>query len=218
MTEATSADLTKEAGQSAADQRAREVFIAAKSHDLRTPINAIIGYSQLLLENAQDNDEPWAKDLEKISSAGRSLLATVNETLSAEKVESGELDMSDVASLGERIRLELRKDISAVVGYAEMLIEDEAELDKGAISDLERIKTSAMRMTDLINDIIAVGTDEAGIADTEGACAGPKLHPCAVAPDSTQRGYDFGTPQAKQRARMLPSTLGKRGGSRCSRL
>ncbi len=167
MTEATSADLTKEAGQQAADQRAREVFIAAKSHDLRTPINAIIGYSQLLLEDAQDDDEPWAEDLEKISSAGRSMLATVNETLSAEKVESGELDMSDMALLGEQIRLELRNDISAVVGYAEMLIEDEAELEKGAISDLERIKTSAMRMTDLIDDIIAFGTDEAGIADTE---------------------------------------------------
>jgi len=167
MTDATSADPTKGASQPAAEQRAREVFIAAKSHDLRTPINAIIGYSELLLEDAKYDDELWAEDLEKIYSAGRSLLATVNEILSAEKVESGELDMSDMASLGERIRLELRNDISAVVGYVEMLIEDEAELNKGAISDLERIKKSAMRMTDLINDIIAFGADEAGIADAE---------------------------------------------------
>ncbi len=167
MTDATRADPTNTSNQPAAEQRAREVFIAAKRHDLRTPINAIIGYSEMLLEDAQDNGEPWAEGLGKIYSAGRSLLATVNETLSPEKVESGEVDMSDMAALGERIRLELRNDISAVVGYSEMLIEDEPELDKDAISDLERIKASAMRMTDLIDEIVAFETDKAENADTE---------------------------------------------------
>ncbi len=167
MTDATPADPTNTANQPAAEQRAREVFIAAKRHDLRTPINAIIGYSEMLLEDAQDDGEPWAEDLGKIYSAGRSLLATVNETLSPEKVESGEVDMSDMAALGERIRLELRNDISAAVGYSEMLIEDEPELDKDAISDLERIKASAMRMTDLIDEIIAFETDKVENAATE---------------------------------------------------
>ncbi len=166
MTDTTPNDPANAANQPAADQRAREVFIAAKRHDLRTPINAIIGYSEMLLEDAHDDGAPWTEDLEKIYSAGRSLLATVNETLSAEKVQSGEIDISDMAALGERIRLELRNDITSAVGYSEMLIEDEADLDEDAISDLQRIKASAMRMTDSIDDIIAFGTDESEKADT----------------------------------------------------
>ena len=146
--------------QPASDHRTLEMFIAAKRHDLRTPINAIIGYSEMLLDDARDDGQPWAEDLEKVHGAGQSLLATVNEILSAEAVESGEIDMSDMAALGERIRLELRNDISAVVGYSEMLIEDEEDLDQSVVSDLERIRASAMRMTDLINDIVAFGMDE----------------------------------------------------------
>ncbi len=160
MTDTDSTDPTRVSNLPVAGHRALEVFIAAKRHDLRTPINAIIGYSELLLDDARDDGEPWAEDLEKIHSAGQSLLATVNEILSAEAVESGEIDMSDMAALGERIRLELRNDISAVVGYSEMLIEDEEDLDQSVVSDLERIRASAMRMTDLINDIVAFGMDE----------------------------------------------------------
>ncbi len=160
MTDATSTDPTNAPDQPAADHRTLEVFIAAKRHDLRTPINAIIGYSEMLLDDARDDGEPWAEDLEKVHGAGQSLLATVNEILSVEAVESGEIDMSDMAALGERIRLELRNDISAAVGYSEMLIDDENDLDQNVVSDLERIRASALQMTDLINDIVAFGTYE----------------------------------------------------------
>ena len=76
-----------EADWAAAEQRAREVFISAKRHDLRTPINAIIGYSEMLLEDAEDNGESWASDLERIRDAGRSLLATVDQTIGADRLE-----------------------------------------------------------------------------------------------------------------------------------
>lgn len=159
-------DPVKAGSRPGAEQRAREVFIAAKRHDLRTSINAIIGYSEMLLEDARDHDQPWVEDLEKIYRAGRSLLATIDETLSADKVESGELDTSDMAALGEQIRLELRNDISAAIGYSEMLIEDENALEEEAISDLGRIRASALRMTDLINDIVAFTADIA-VSDVE---------------------------------------------------
>ena len=36
----------------------RETFIATKRHDMRTPINAILGYSEILLENSRDEGPP----------------------------------------------------------------------------------------------------------------------------------------------------------------
>ncbi len=49
------------------DRGAREAFLAAKRHELRTPINAIIGYSEMLLEDAED-----AEDRDRVSDLKRS--------------------------------------------------------------------------------------------------------------------------------------------------
>ena len=55
---------------SRSDPIVRETFIATKRHDLRTPINAILGYSEMLLENARDEgNDSRAVDLERIESA-----------------------------------------------------------------------------------------------------------------------------------------------------
>ena len=55
---------------SRSDGIVRETFIATKRHDLRTPINAILGYSEMLLEDARDEgNDPRALDLEKIHAA-----------------------------------------------------------------------------------------------------------------------------------------------------
>ena len=143
-----------------ADRRARDVFLAAKRHDLRTPINAIIGYSEMLLEDHDAEQVAWTRDLEKIHDAGRSLLATVNEMLDADRLESGAIDTSDMAAFGGQIRIAVRSDISSVIGYAELIAEDEDDLDEDVIADLDRIRSSAERMTDLVNDIVAFGPDE----------------------------------------------------------
>jgi CheY-like chemotaxis protein len=151
----------------AASRRARDVFLAVKRHDLRTPINAIIGYSEMMLEDLEDEEFEWSTDLEKIHDAGKSLLTTVNEMLNAEKLESGDIDTSDMAAFGEQIRVAVRADISSVVGYSEMIAEDEEDLDEEIIADLERIRSSAVRMTGLVNDIADFGTDDTA-SDADG--------------------------------------------------
>ncbi len=151
----------------AANRRARDVFLAAKRHDLRTPINAIIGYSEMMLEDVEGSGAEWSGDLDKIHEAGKSLLTTVNEMLNADKLESGDIDTSDMSAFGEKIRVAVRADISSVIGYSEMIAEDEEDLDEDTIADLERIRSSAVRMTDLVNDIASFGPDETE-SDVEG--------------------------------------------------
>ena len=75
--------------------KAKSMFLANMSHELRTPLNAIIGYSEMLQEDATDLGHPdIASDLDKIHTAGRHLLAIINEILDLSKIEAGRIELS----------------------------------------------------------------------------------------------------------------------------
>ena len=83
----------KEAAEAA--DRAKSLFLANMSHELRTPLNAIIGYSELLSEDAEEQGNASAtKDLYRINTAGRHLLALVDEILDLSKIEAGKMELS----------------------------------------------------------------------------------------------------------------------------
>jgi len=74
--------------------RAKSQFLANMSHELRTPLNAIIGYSEMLAEDlAEDGNQAHVADLEKIGSAGKHLLALINEILDLSKIEAGKMEL-----------------------------------------------------------------------------------------------------------------------------
>jgi len=83
----------KEAAE--AGSRAKSAFLANMSHELRTPLNAIIGYSELLQEQAaaQGTSESLP-DLAKIHSAGKHLLALINDILDLSKIEAGKMELA----------------------------------------------------------------------------------------------------------------------------
>lgn len=67
-------------------------YLAHMSHEFRTPLNAIIGYSELLIEDARLSEKPAIiSDLEKIHTAGRHLLSVINDVLDFSKVEAGKI-------------------------------------------------------------------------------------------------------------------------------
>lgn len=80
----------RDAAESA--NRTKSTFLANMSHELRTPMNAIIGYSEMLIEEAEDLDlKELTPDLQKIRSAGKHLLALINDVLDLSKIEAGKM-------------------------------------------------------------------------------------------------------------------------------
>lgn len=79
---------------------AKSAFLARLSHDLRTPLNSIIGFTRLLLKEMPGpiNDEQ-RKQLAMVEGAGAHLLELINDVLDLSKIEAGRLELTfaDVA-------------------------------------------------------------------------------------------------------------------------
>lgn len=95
----TSAETSRQEALAARDaaesaNRTKSTFLANMSHELRTPMNAIIGYSEMLIEEAEDLDlKEMIPDLQKIRSAGKHLLALINDILDLSKIEAGKMTL-----------------------------------------------------------------------------------------------------------------------------
>lgn len=72
---------------------AKTEFLASMSHEIRTPLNGVIGYADLLLDDAALAPGQRSK-VQRIQSSGRALLTVVNDILDFSKVEAGLLELS----------------------------------------------------------------------------------------------------------------------------
>ena len=72
---------------------AKQDFLSSMSHDIRTPMNAIIGMTSLAIENTH-NPEQVQDYLQKIALSSRHLLGLINDVLDISKIESGKMTLN----------------------------------------------------------------------------------------------------------------------------
>lgn len=119
----------------------KEVQLSEIRHKLRTPVNHIIGYSELLIEEIGGDIED---DLNKIHSGGRELLKLINDFFDEENFNLNKLKKD--SSL-----IKLRAPVNQIIGYSELLLEEAADNGKQELLlDLRRVHDSASQWLTLM--------------------------------------------------------------------
>lgn len=114
-------------------------------HDLRTPLNHILGYCEMLLEEAQDKHlDHFIPDLERIHAAGRRLLTVINDLFDPAK--------EGPAPIAENVlHHELRTPLNHIIGYAEILREEAIERGQESfMPDIDKIHAAAHQLLQLV--------------------------------------------------------------------
>ena len=76
--------------------KAKSVFLSNMSHDIRTPMNAIVGFTSLAMKHI-DNRDRMEEYLKKIMTSGNHLLSLINDVLDMSRIESGKIRLEEKA-------------------------------------------------------------------------------------------------------------------------
>ena len=127
---------------------AKSDFLSRMSHDMRTPMNAIIGLSELARRHI-GNDEQVMQDLEKIDLSSRHLLRLINDILDMSKIEQGKLELHDETF---QLTAHLKEVISIFEGQA---ARDRKELCTAIQIQNDSVCADSLRLDQIINNILS---------------------------------------------------------------
>ena len=117
--------------------KAKTVFFSNMSHDIRTPMNSIIGFSKLALEEL--NEREHVEDyLKKISVSGNHLMSLINDILDMSLIESGKMELSTSPQMlreltcgcADMVRIKMEEKRLRFEVRVEEMGEDTVECDK----------------------------------------------------------------------------------------
>jgi signal transduction histidine kinase/DNA-binding response OmpR family regulator len=155
--------VLKDAAESA--NRAKSQFLANMSHELRTPMNAIIGYSEILEEEAADlGHESLIPDLQKIKTAGRHLLALINDILDLSKIEAGKSDLFLETFEIEPLMLDAASTLQPLIEKNSNRLTMKVPADIGSMhADLTKVRQSLFNLLSNAGKFTTEGTIEVSV-------------------------------------------------------
>jgi PAS domain S-box-containing protein len=151
--------------------RLKSQFLANMSHEFRTPLNAILGYTHMLLQGVAGELLPNVKrQLTRIDSNGRHLLTIINEILDITRIEAGKMPMQITSfSLNELVP-EVMAELDPVISRSKLSVTPRlSELPPNVQSDRQKVKqivvnllSNALKFTHQggIEVAVAVNADE----------------------------------------------------------
>ena len=127
-------------------------------HELRTPINAIIGYSEMIIEELEEAEAEVAylDQLESIRGCGTKLLSSINSFLNPTVLPTEKLELQQIVT-NPQLKIELEQSTQSVIDYCQQLIPTvEAEF----VADLERIDRAAHKLLTEIDNLLYISLAE----------------------------------------------------------
>lgn len=162
--------------------KAKSTFLSNMSHDIRTPMNAIIGYTTLALTNATNTEK--VKDyLGKILSSSNHLLSLINDILDMSRIESGKIKIDETeANLSDMLH-----DIKTIINgqihakQLELFMDVIDVSDEDVICDKTRINQVLLNLlSNAIKFTPSGGTVSVRVAQIHNAPAGKGLYEIRV--------------------------------------
>ena len=129
--------------------RAKSTFLSNMSHDIRTPMNAIIGFTTLALSNIDDKDR--VKDyLAKTLASSNHLLSLINDVLDMSRIESGKIHLEEVEVNLSDVLHDLKTIVSGQI-YAKQL---ELYMDAMEVTD-EDVYCDKTRLNQILLNLLS---------------------------------------------------------------
>jgi PAS domain S-box-containing protein len=146
--------------------RLKSQFLANMSHEFRTPLNAILGYTHMLLQGVAGDLLPAVKrQLQRIDSNGRHLMTIINEILDITRIEAGKMPMQlSEFNLNELVP-EVMTELDPVISRSKLTVAPKLRPDLPIIySDRQKVKQI---IVNLLSNALKF-THEGGIQITVG--------------------------------------------------
>ena len=154
------AELEEKDRQLKEANRLKTEFLARMSHDLRTPMNAIVGYARILLRKLHNHIEPRQyQNLENIQTSAHHLLDLINDILDLSKVEAGRVEVHPETVALPRLVSECMAAVAPLVKNDVTITADVASVAE-LYTDPDRLKRA---LTNLLSNAVQY-TDQGHIS------------------------------------------------------
>ena len=98
--------IRREKDRAIAAEQSKSIFFSTVSHDIRTPLNAIIGFSEMLRNGIEDKEEQ-KQAFDAITTSGQTLLDLINDVLDLSKLDAGKIvfvsELTDISRLASGV-------------------------------------------------------------------------------------------------------------------
>ncbi len=149
LTREKNAALEKEKIAADEKSRAKTAFLSSMSHDIRTPMNAIIGFTNLALQDTSDT-EKVAEYLQKIKASSNHLLSLINDVLEMSRIESGKIELDEAPCSLPKILHDLN---TIIIGQAEAK-QQELFMDAVGVTN-ENIICDKLRLNQILLNLLS---------------------------------------------------------------
>jgi signal transduction histidine kinase len=121
---------------------AKSQFLANISHEFRTPLNAILGYTSMLLSGVSGQlTEEQRQDLMRVDSNGKTLLSLINDILDISRIEAGKLPVMITAFPIPELVSEVMAELGPIIARSQLKVTTELDTRATVVrSDRQKVK------------------------------------------------------------------------------